>query len=284
MAPQPIPPPPAPVAPPPEPAPAPEPEAAPEPEPEPEAAPEEEPDAAEDEAAEEEKSSPAPSEEEGEPLSQDEMDAMFGDSSDEPEAIEPLAHVDGEDDEDAPPLDPDELPDPVPIPDALLAPAFDDDEDEPEPRSRLTKILALVAVILVVFGGIGAGLYFARGTIISFLPTAAGIYDMIGLSSEELGEGLAIRGVKSTREKKKGVEVLVIRGIIVNGIEKPKSVPMIRVSLYDADDNEIQFVVVAPSEKDIDPGKRSSFEARLKQPSALARRVEVTFTKDMAEG
>ncbi len=107
---------------------------------------------------------------------------------------------------------------------------------------------------------------------------------MIGLSGEELGEGLEIRGVKSAREKDQGVEVLVIRGIIVNGTEEPKSVPSVRVSLYDAEDNEIQFVVVAPSRKDVAPGKRSNFVARLKQPSALARRVEVTFTEDMGEG
>lgn len=306
MAPQPVPPPPAAVPPPapvaapppaaaaapapapepeptPEPTPEPAPEPAPEPEPEPEAAPEKEPETAGEEAAEEEERPPSPSEEESEPLTQEEMDAMFGDTPEEPEAVESLVDVEGEEDEDSAAIDPEDLPDPEPIPDALIAPIVEEGE-EPEPRGRMASILTLAAVVLVVFGGLGAGLYFARGAIVSFLPAAAGVYGMIGLSGEELGEGLAIRGVKSVREKEQGVEVLVIRGIIINGTEEPKSVPLVRVSLYDAEDNEIQYVVVAPSQKDVDPGKRSDFEARLKQPSPLARRVEVTFTKDMGEG
>ena len=289
MAPQPVPPPPpAPAAAPLTPAPvaaAPPPEPAPEPapEPEPEAAPEEAPEEEPEEAPEEEESPPSPSEEEGEPLTQEEMDAMFGDTPDEPDLIASVVDVDGEETDEDATVDPDDLPDPEPIPEALIAPAADD-ADEPEPTNRMARILTLAAVVVVIFGGIGAGLYFARDPIVSFLPAAAGVYDMIGLSGEELGEGLAIRGVKSAREKDQGVEVLVIRGIIVNGTEEPKSVPMVRVSLYDAEDNEIQFVVVAPSKKDVDPGKRSNFVARLKQPSALARRVEVTFTEDMGEG
>ena len=183
----------------------------------------------------------------------------------------------------ASPIDPDELPDPEPIPDALIAPA-EEDEAETEPRGRMARVLTLVAVVVVIFGALGAGLFFARDTIVSALPAAAGIFDMIGLSGEELGEGLEIRSVKSAREKDKGVDILVIRGIIVNGTVEPKTVPSVRVSLYDAEDNEIQFVVVTPSRLDLAAGKRSDFEARLKQPSALARRVEVTFTKVMSEG
>ena len=222
-----------------------------------------------------------PSLERDDPLSQEEMDAMFGDTAGDLDPVESL--VDVEDDEDGNAIDPDDLPDPEPIPDALIGPVVEDGA-EPKPRNRMASILTYVAVVVVIFGGLGAGLYFARGTIVSFLPAAAGVYDMIGLSGEELGEGLAIRGVKSAHEKDQGAEVLVIRGFIVNGTEEPKSVPMVRVSLYDVEDNEIQHIVVPPSQKDVDPGKRSSFEARLKQPSALARRVEVTFTKNMGEG
>ena len=261
----------------------PAPDPAPDPEPASEAAPDEEPESAEEEAAEEEEKPPSPSEEEGEPLTQEEMDAMFGDTSEDPEAIESLMDVEGDEDEDSADIDPDELPDPEPIPDALIAPAGEE-EAEPESTNRMMRILTLVAVVVVVFGGLGAGLFFARGPIVSLLPAAAVVYDMIGLSAGVLGEGLAFENLKSDLEKERGVEVMVVRGTIVNGTEEPMSVPMVRVSLYDAEFNEIQFVVVAPSRRNLDPGKKSKFVARLKQPSALRRQLDVTFTKDMGEG
>ena len=97
------------------------------------------------------------------------MDAMFGDTPEEPEPFETMMDVEGEETDEGVPIDPDELPDPEPIPDALIAPA-EEDEAETEPRGRMARVLTLVAVVVVIFGALGAGLFFARDTIVSALP------------------------------------------------------------------------------------------------------------------
>ncbi|MCW9002192.1 MAG: DUF3426 domain-containing protein, partial [Rhodospirillales bacterium] len=147
---------------------------------------------------------------------------------------------------------------------------------EKESRFGAGKAIVAVLAVLIAFGGVG---YFARDMVLRLVPQAGAIYEMVGLGGEVLGAGLDIRSVKSDREVDQGKDVLVVWGSVVNISDMPRDVPPLKVSLYDADNEEIQFVVVMPAKSNLKPGDNIGFKARLSEPSPLARRVEVTFSE-----
>ncbi|HEC91148.1 MAG TPA: DUF3426 domain-containing protein [Alphaproteobacteria bacterium] len=276
--PEPAPPPPPPPPPPPEPAPPPPPPPPPEPEPKPEPEPEPKP---EPEPEPEPEEVPV-SEQESEQLSDEQLNEMLGDS-DELEA--PGSFVEEKEEEEDEPVNIDDLPEPEPLPDALISPEdeigeYDEDEEEEEEESGgMVRMLIMVFVLIGIIGGFGAGLYFGRGMIVNYLPGAAAVYNMVGLGVAPLGEGLEIKNVKSTRNSENNLSLLVVRGTIINISDKPRKVPLIRVTLFDTNGDEVQNVIVTPKAKEIAPAKIMAFKAKVKDPSPLARRLEVTFTR-----
>ena len=256
-----------PVAPP-APAPAPEPEPMPEPIPEPEPLPEPEPE-------------PEPEED---PLSQEDLDDMFGE--DEPEAFGSL--MDGEDDEDDGFASLDDIPDPDPIPESLMSmDAYDeddddydddddDDDDDDEGGSSIGLILGIIFLLLII--GTAAGGFFLRDMIQEMVPQTKSIYKMIGLG-ENLGAGLTIEDVRSQRAQEGDVDVLVISGNVANISEKPRMVPLLRISLFNGEQEEVQFLNLTPDMAEIPPGEKMSFKGSIMDPAATARKMEVTFTE-----
>jgi hypothetical protein len=99
-----------------------------------------------------------------------------------------------------------------------------------------------------------------------------------GISGGKIGEGLDIRNVKSAREVEKGVDVMVVRGEIANVSDQERMVPMIRVVLLDGNKEIIQSAVAAPLKNRLPAGATIAFGAKLPEPSALARSLEVTFS------
>ena len=239
-----------------EPEPEPAPIQAPEPIPEPELIPEPEPEPA------------ATDDDPG--LSSQELDEMFGDDDSEP--FESIISPDLEDGDDQS-FNPDDLPDPEPIPGVFTE---DDDELEPKPR-KIGQIIGISCAALIVILLISG--FFLKTQITHMIPAATGIYDMIGIGGEEFGAGLKIQNVKSSRETEKGQEVLFIRGSVKNISDVVRTVPMIQVNLFDGNARSIQSSHAAPVRNKLDPGKTVSFKARLVEPSPLARKLEVTFKK-----
>ena len=290
-------------APPPEPAPAPELETMPEPMPEPEAAPEaasegeaepapEAPPKGEaapkgaDDAAGEGADDAAPGAEpeaEADALSSDQLDEMFGEDS-EPKGLDSLTDSGGDTGKGNEITELSELeniPDPEPIPQVFSA---DDDtaDDGMEGKSSKGKIIGIAAAVVVI--ALAAGAFFGRGFIVEMWPEAASIFEMAGIGGEELGAGLEIKNVKSSREVEGGVDVLVVRGSIANISDEDRMVPMIRVALYDGNGEEIQNVIAPPLKNRLQPGTEIGFSAKVPEPSALARRLEVTFTEPEKTG
>ena len=202
---------------------------------------------------------------------------MLGPPETELESVDSFVDTGEEDaaDDDDGPIDPDSIPDPEPIPESLSAPQTSGDDAEPGNRGKLIIIGAAALVVVLL----GAGLFFGRGLIVSMWPGANNIFSMIGLSADTLGAGLDIRNVKSERETKDDVDILVVRGIVANVGEEPRMVPLIRVSLYNSDDKEVQSVVVTPTKAELKPKATVGFKARLEDPPASARRLEVTFSR-----
>jgi hypothetical protein len=223
---------------------------------------------------------------EGPALSQQQLDDMFG-SDAEPEPIESFSG--GGQSSETTSLD--DLEEPEPIPEVFKSPesAIDDDEEIlskiPSLRKKqqkkgggmVGKIVAAMAAILV--GGIVAGAIVARQDIVKQWPDLAPYYEMIGLAAEEVGAGLDIRKVDSQRVLENGKDVLVVTGQVSNITDQPRPVPHLRVSLFNAGNEEVQFIVVAPVTDQVPPGETVNFTARLVEPAATARRLEVGFVK-----
>ncbi|MEK7244738.1 MAG: DUF3426 domain-containing protein [Pseudomonadota bacterium] len=165
-----------------------------------------------------------------------------------------------------------ELPEPEPIPGALTS----DSDDAGSGRKSWVGAIAAAGVVLVLLGG-GAGLFFGRDHVMRMVPMTKEIYSMIGLGGEALGAGLDIRSVASERANEGGVEVLAVRGVIANISTLDRPVPHLRVALFDGTNRMVQSVNAAPAKTQLPPGGEIGFRVPLRDPSPLARRLEVTF-------
>jgi predicted Zn finger-like uncharacterized protein len=131
--------------------------------------------------------------------------------------------------------------------------------------AALATITTLVAVLILL-----------REPIISALPDAAGLYGLIGLAPDPLGQGLEIREVASARERVGGENVLSVTGIVANVSGKREPLPSLRVSLYNQADEELRFVTVPYAQDSLDAGETVRFQATIPD-SRPARRLRVGF-------
>ena len=210
-------------------------------------------------------------------LSPDQLDEMFGEDTE----TDPF-FADGSYGADEDGIDIlDDLEDPEPIPGGFMDDDAEDISDEDKKKSSKGKIIAIAAVVILL--ALGAGAFFGRSFIIDMVPQAEAVYDMLNLGGGDIGEGLDIQNVKSLREVESGVYILVVRGEVANVTEEEHMVPMIRVVLYDGAGEKVQSVVAAPLKNRLPAGAKIDFIAKLPEPSALARRLEVTFTEAKKE-
>lgn len=253
------------------------------PEPEPEPEPEDEaemqllPDLDEDLAPEPE------TEDEG--ISQEDLDAMFADEE-EPEPFQSLVRSEDTDDEDETSSDeeiaPEDFPDPEPIPQVFTSGDDEDEEDEAGGGLSIGKMAGIVAALLVI-AVLSAG-FLLRDMVVEMVPATQGFYDLVGLGEDELGAGLAIKNVQSSREPEGGVDVLVVRGVIENITQETVPVPHIRASLLDRDDQPVQEVTVTPIRNSLDANGTVGFKVRLPNPPPTARQLAVDFIPPPADG
>lgn len=162
-----------------------------------------------------------------------------------------------------------------PLPAALREPDTDR-QAQPGPGGRHRKrwlVAAAVATVLVVCL---AGLMLGREQVVAAFPGTSVFYAAIGLDQPP-GAGLDIRDVTSARDENKAGEILVVQGVVANPGDVVRTVPMIRIALFDAADGELQAVTVAPDNATLRPGQSIPFTATVEGPDPLARRVKVTF-------
>lgn len=225
-------------------------------------------------------------------LSQDDIEALFNDDDEDNAPIESMIE-DGDEEDDGTAFD--DLEEPDPIPEVFTADEtgddedteydddYEDDDDEDESSGSVLKIIIAVVVLVLLLGSVGA-VIFLRDTIIQTFPSAEGLYSMVGLEDDSLGGGLSINDVKSTRESIGGKDVLVVRGDVVNVSERSRPVPMLELRLSDTEGQVVQSAKSAPLKNELIAGDKISFEIQLENPSALARRLEVTFIEREAPG
>jgi hypothetical protein len=61
-------------------------------------------------------------------------------------------------------------------------------------------------------------------------------------------------------------------------------VPRLRVALYDANNRMVQSTEALPAKETLAPGGEIGFRIPLRDPSPLARRLEVTFVEPAPSG
>lgn len=228
-----------------------------------------------------------------EALSQDDIEALFDEDEDDEPPFESIIE-DGEAEDDGTAFD--DLEEPDPIPEVFTAGETGDDEDteydddydeddddEDESSGSMLKIIIAAVVLVLILGAIGAAV-FLRDTIISTFPSVEGAYSVVGLEDDSLGAGLSINDVKSARESIGGKDVLVVRGDVVNVSERNRNIPMLELRLADTDGQTVQSAQSAPLKNELIAGDKISFEIQLENPSALARKLEVTFVERPAPG
>ena len=154
-----------------------------------------------------------------------------------------------------------ESPEPIP---GVFSQGSDQDEDDESPSGKGKKIAIISATIIAT---LCLALYFGQTFIM----------DMFGES--QVGEGLDIQNVKSVRKDEKGVDFLIVKGIVANVSDEARKVPLIKVALYDGTEKEVYKKIIAPMRNSLKAGAKIRFSAKLAKPSASARRMEVTFTK-----
>lgn len=222
-------------------------------------------------------------------LSEDDIDNLFDDDGDET-GISSMIDSGGAADDGIDNLD--DIPDPEPLPESLTGGIdgdidFDDDEDEApvarNPRRKHPKkkrgkggLIALI-VILLLLGLTAGGAYVFRTLIAEVVPESKMVYDMIGIDTGVLGDGLEIQGVQSARATEAGIDILLVSGTVVNVVTENAPVPLVQAILLDADGNELQTVVQEPGVSELAPGNAIDFSIRIDEPSPLSRRMEVTF-------
>lgn len=129
------------------------------------------------------------------------------------------------------------------------------------PRFSLGWILFISSIIALI--GFG---YFARHAIVQAWPTAAIIYDSIGLEVAVAGKGLKIENVQPQHTEDNGKNILVVRGEVVNASHNVSIIPPINIQLMSPceDDSSKQCVAYewqhTFSESRLLPGEHIAFE------------------------
>ena len=131
---------------------------------------------------------------------------------------------------------------------------------------------AVVAIVAVALGG---G-FVARDTIIDMWPPASMLYEKIGLAPEP-GFGLELR-TEGVQKRDGNTEVLVIRGEVVNVSSRPRLVPVLRGSLFDAAQKDIYSWTFSTTLGELAPGETRPFDARVPNPPEGMRNFQITFT------
>jgi|SRR5579859_496844 len=146
---------------------------------------------------------------------------------------------------------------------------------KPLPRRKGSAILWVVVLILVLAAA-ALGLYFFQDRLLDHYPTLSKYYEQMGARRDEVGAGLSFRNYNSERLVQDNNEVLIVRGVIANGTEQKREIPLLRLALYNGT-ALLQEKIISPPQASLDGKATVGFKVTLEQPSADATRFEVTF-------
>jgi predicted Zn finger-like uncharacterized protein len=133
--------------------------------------------------------------------------------------------------------------------------------------------ILLVALVLVI----GWAAVTFRNSIATWLPQTSSIYNAAGLQVNP--RGMDFTDIAYRREIEDGQVVLAVTGSIINRSSHELPVPLVRVSLYDADKHELYHWTFVPTLATLQPGQSCKFRTRLSSPPAGTHDLEVRFAR-----
>jgi len=141
-------------------------------------------------------------------------------------------------------------------------------------RVALATGWLLLAVLLAAIGW--AAVVF-RDSVATWLPQTISLYTAAGLSVNP--RGIDIADIAYQRRMEDGQVVLAVSGTIINRSAHELGVPLVRVTLFDADRHELYHWTFVPSVSTLKPGQATRIRTRLSSPPAGTHDLEVRFAK-----
>jgi predicted Zn finger-like uncharacterized protein len=146
---------------------------------------------------------------------------------------------------------------------------------------RIAKIAGWVVFILAA-GGLAAAAV-EREAVMDAFPKTQPVYAFFGFDIPPPGDGLRLTNVSSSRTTVDGTAALVIDGKVTNTTSTRRSIPPMRGSLRDAKDQELQAWTFNAETEKLDAGETTSFHTEVKQPSAQATGLSISFISGSAK-
>lgn len=134
------------------------------------------------------------------------------------------------------------------------------------PRKPINPAYATAAMMSVIVLSIVAVLWFGRAQIAAVMPEFQSLYDRVGVEAPRPGDGLSIAESSKRLQRIGGVETLVVRGYVANIGEIPRTVPGLRLELYNEKREVIQAETTGAPAALLDPAASAEFEIRLELP------------------
>lgn len=172
------------------------------------------------------------------------------------------------------------------------AAADEDDEDEEEaaaaaaakpppfkpPRKPIDPAYITAGLMVVATLAVGAVVYSQRAALMKSMPGMAQIYEKLGMTPKNPGEGLRLAQSGMRLQHIGGVETLVVKGYISNIGQTARDVPNLRLQLIDATNAVVQEVKSPAPKANLDPGGSVDYEMRLELPDMTkAKNVVVAW-------
>ena len=139
------------------------------------------------------------------------------------------------------------------------------------PYSRY-GLLGVVGVIFVL------AFFSFRYEITRMIPVMENVYNLLGVESKIIGEGLDFRNVVRREYEEDYVRKLEVKGFIVNQTEQNLPVPPIYIEVLDKDGNILEIQNAKSPVEEVSPDKPAPFSFVLNQPSPLSKYIYITFT------
>jgi hypothetical protein len=129
----------------------------------------------------------------------------------------------------------------------------------------------------VLLAAIGWAAVVFRDSVATWLPQTISLYTAAGLSVNP--RGIDIADIAYQRRMEDGQVVLAVSGTIINRSAHELGVPLVRVTLFDADRHELYHWTFVPSVSTLKPGQATRIRTRLSSPPAGTHDLEVRFAK-----
>lgn len=131
--------------------------------------------------------------------------------------------------------------------------------------------------LLTVF--VCLGLYSGRFAITRAFPAIEKLYNIVGIESRIVGEGLKFSNVSRREYEMDDIRQMEIRGFIDNESDRRLEIPKLHLEILDNEGEIIQQKDELLYIREIAPGDRIPFKVIIEKPSVLGKYIYITFIR-----